>query len=114
MTEFIPKDVSSITSESVGILDIQLVTIFAAHKAQEEVLGKKIVDAEKHPLLYSWVSALTNLPVIKESIPPHETLVAALKSWSPLVKFHLYFSIRQLSMFDCEMNHESKSCHFSS
>ncbi|XP_021860295.1 LOW QUALITY PROTEIN: glutathione S-transferase U10-like [Spinacia oleracea] len=83
MTEFIPIDVNSVTNESLGILDINLVTIFASHKAQEEVLGKKILDPEKHPLLYSWVAALTNLPVIKESIPPsHDTLVAALKKWS--------------------------------
>lgn len=82
MIDLIPKDESSITAEGLGILDIQLVTLFAAHEAQEEVLGKKIVDQEKHPLIYSWVNALKNLPVIKESIPPHDTLVAALKQWS--------------------------------
>ncbi|XP_057518256.1 glutathione S-transferase U9-like [Amaranthus tricolor] len=82
MVDLIPKDVSYIKKETLGILDLQIVTLFAAHKAQEEVLGKALIDPEKHKLIYNWVNAVKELPFIKETIPPHETLVAALRNWS--------------------------------
>ncbi|KAJ8452338.1 hypothetical protein Cgig2_006143 [Carnegiea gigantea] len=49
---------------STGLLNIQLISALGVYKAQEQVLGKKTVDAEKHPLR---VAALMELPVIKEN-----------------------------------------------
>ncbi|KMT10839.1 hypothetical protein BVRB_5g114920 [Beta vulgaris subsp. vulgaris] len=79
MTDFIPKDVSCIDKASLGLLDIQLISLFGAYKAREEVIGKKILDPEKHPLIFSWVTSLMNLPVVQESIPDHKKLVALIQ-----------------------------------
>jgi len=49
------------------------------YRAQQEVLGKKILDAEKHPLIFPWVAALMELPVIKEHVHPHDKLVNFLR-----------------------------------
>ncbi|OMO93962.1 hypothetical protein COLO4_16604 [Corchorus olitorius] len=45
----------------------------------EEVLGIKILDSEKTPLLFSWVTKLNDLALVKETIAPHEKMVAVLK-----------------------------------
>lgn len=81
MISYIPSDVSSIERRSVGLLDIQLITVFGAYKAQEEVTGKKILDPEKHPLIYSWITALNKLPEVKDNCPPHDKLVAILQMY---------------------------------
>ncbi|XP_027124377.1 glutathione S-transferase U10-like [Coffea arabica] len=67
-----PVDISA---EKLGILDIMVFATFAGYKAQEQVLGVKVVDAEKTPLIYSWLQALNEVPVIKESAVPHDHLV---------------------------------------
>ena len=64
-----------IDGENMGILDIFLCSLFGAHKAQEEVLGVKFIDPEKFPLLSSWVTAFTEVDVVKALQPPHEKLV---------------------------------------
>ncbi|XP_048330111.1 glutathione S-transferase U9 [Ziziphus jujuba] len=76
--EFFPDGTPCVDNNSVGILDILLVSLFGAHKVQSEVLGIKIIDQEKNPLLFSWITAITELPVVKEIIPPHDKLVAVL------------------------------------
>ncbi|KAL6319004.1 hypothetical protein AAG906_001477 [Vitis piasezkii] len=55
------------------------VFIIWAHKVQEVVLGVKFIDPEKYPLVYSWLTALTELAVVKELRPPHEKLVEILQ-----------------------------------
>ncbi|XP_041021838.1 LOW QUALITY PROTEIN: glutathione S-transferase U9-like [Juglans microcarpa x Juglans regia] len=70
---------SSINHETVGLLDIMVVTCFGPHEVQEEVLGFKFIDTEKTPLLFSWLKALREIPAVKEATPPHEMLVEALK-----------------------------------
>ncbi|XVE56944.1 hypothetical protein DITRI_Ditri04bG0051600 [Diplodiscus trichospermus] len=64
---------------NVGLLDLVFFSLFGRYEIHEEVLGIKIIDTEKMPLLYSWVTALNLLPLVKESIPPHDKLVAVLK-----------------------------------
>ncbi|CAN4080617.1 unnamed protein product [Withania somnifera] len=61
-----------------GLLQILLVTTFGSYKAYEEVLGVKIVVPENTPLLYSCLTSLNELPVVKEICPPHDKLVALL------------------------------------
>ncbi|PON57366.1 S-crystallin [Parasponia andersonii] len=58
--------------KNVGLLDILLCSTFGAYKAQEEVLGLKVIDPEKNPGIFSWLNALIDLPVVKESAPPYE------------------------------------------
>ncbi|KAK9669240.1 hypothetical protein RND81_13G118400 [Saponaria officinalis] len=78
MGEYIPKDVTSFEGRDLGLLDIQLICVLGAYKAHEEVLGVKILDPEKHPFICSWVTALIDLPVIKDVTPPHDKIVNLL------------------------------------
>ncbi|KAB1199317.1 Glutathione S-transferase U9 [Morella rubra] len=71
--------ISVIDHENVGLLDIVLLSMFGPYKVQEQVIGFKVIDPEKFPLLFSWLSALLELPVVKEGLPPHEKLVGFLK-----------------------------------
>ncbi|XP_034217015.1 glutathione S-transferase U9-like [Prunus dulcis] len=80
MKEFFPDGIASIeSSKNLELLDIVLCSVFGPHKVQEEVLGIKIIDPEKTPLIFSWVTALTELPLVKELTPPHEKLLALLQ-----------------------------------
>ena len=51
-------------------------TFFGPYKIHEEVVGIKMIDPERNPLLSSWLMALTEQPVMKEINPPHEKLLA--------------------------------------
>nr|XP_023928011.1 glutathione S-transferase U9-like [Quercus suber] len=75
-----PEGIPIINQENVGLLDIVIVSTFGSYKAQEEVLGLKLIDPEKtSPLLFSRLKALLELPVVKGALPPHEKVVGALK-----------------------------------
>ncbi|XP_027126743.1 glutathione S-transferase U10 [Coffea arabica] len=79
MREFFPEESPNVHPEKLGILDIMIVSTLGAFRAQEEALGVKTLDPEKNPLLFSWVEALIQLPVVKEIIPPFEKLVSLLQ-----------------------------------
>ncbi|KAI3429923.1 uncharacterized protein J3R85_008411 [Psidium guajava] len=68
-----------VNGDNMGLLDIVVCSLFGPHKVQEEVLGVKFLDPEKHPRVTSWVKALNELPLVKEVTPPHEKLVGALQ-----------------------------------
>ena len=70
-----------IKQKNVGLLDLVIVSTLSSYKALEEFLGLKLIDAEKTPLLFSWLSALLELPVVKEALLllPHEKVVGFLK-----------------------------------
>ncbi|KAK6261624.1 hypothetical protein QUC31_007440 [Theobroma cacao] len=65
--------------QNIGLLDIVILSLLGPHKVQEEVLGIKIIDPEKTPLIFSWLTAINQMTVVKESTPPHDKLVALLK-----------------------------------
>ncbi|KAK6920864.1 Glutathione S-transferase, N-terminal [Dillenia turbinata] len=77
--EFFPDGISEITSENIGLLDIVICSILGPHKIVEQAIGVKYIDPEKSPMVYSWVTALTQLPVVKELAPPPEKMVALLQ-----------------------------------
>ncbi|KAA8542423.1 hypothetical protein F0562_023441 [Nyssa sinensis] len=77
MKDFFPGGSPIIRSENMGLYDILIVAIFGPYRAQEEVLGVKILDPERNLLLLSWVTALNELPVVKEGTPPREKLVTS-------------------------------------
>ncbi|XVF09082.1 hypothetical protein REPUB_Repub07fG0060200 [Reevesia pubescens] len=79
LKEFFPDGNSSIDSENVGLLDLVFCSLFGPHKVEEEVLGMKILDPEETPLLFSRVTAINQLPLVKELTPPHDKLGAFLK-----------------------------------
>ena len=68
-----------INGANMGVLDIMLCSFFGDYKVSEEVLGIKALDPEKTPLVCSWVEALHDVPVVKETRDPHEKLVGFLK-----------------------------------
>ncbi|XVE54801.1 hypothetical protein DITRI_Ditri03aG0111300 [Diplodiscus trichospermus] len=79
MKEMFPESGSaSIQGEKLGLLDVLICSIFNSYKAYEEVLGVKILDPERFPLVFCWVEALKELPLVKELFPPHDQLVALL------------------------------------
>ncbi|CAN1262707.1 Glutathione S-transferase U10 [Linum perenne] len=53
---------------------------FGQDDMQEEVMGVKIMDLEKTPLVCSWLEAIREVPEVREVAPPREKLV-------PLYKF---------------------------
>ncbi|XVE56946.1 hypothetical protein DITRI_Ditri04bG0051800 [Diplodiscus trichospermus] len=66
-------------SENMGLLDLVFCSLFGLHKFEEEVIGTKILDPEKTPLLSSRITAINQLSVVKELTPPHDKLVTFLK-----------------------------------
>ncbi|XWS37361.1 hypothetical protein CRYUN_Cryun19dG0036400 [Craigia yunnanensis] len=77
MKEFFPDGNPSIDSENLG-LDLVFFSSFELHKVQKELLGIQIIDPEKTPLLFSWVKAINQLPLVNELTPPHDKFVAFL------------------------------------
>ncbi|KAF8039340.1 hypothetical protein BT93_B1774 [Corymbia citriodora subsp. variegata] len=68
-----------INGNSMGLLDTVVCSILGAHKIQEEVLGVKFLDPEKYPTVTSWVTALAELPLAKETMPPPEKVAGLLQ-----------------------------------
>ncbi|CAN1262706.1 Glutathione S-transferase U9 [Linum perenne] len=68
-----------ITKESAGFLEIVMCSCFGAYDVQEEVLGVKIIDPVRNPLVYSWLEAIKGIPEVKQVAPPREKLVALLQ-----------------------------------
>lgn len=79
MKGFFPNGTPVISNQNMGILEIMICSLIGPYKLQEEVLGIKIIDAEKTPLLVSWLTAINELPLVKESTPPRDNTVALLK-----------------------------------
>ncbi|KAG2679251.1 hypothetical protein I3760_11G042500 [Carya illinoinensis] len=74
-----PEGTASINQENMGLLDIVLISCFGYYKVLEEVLGFKVMDPEKTPLVFSWLTTLLEIPVVKEAIPSHEKEVLFIK-----------------------------------
>lgn len=79
LKEFFPDGSCSIDRENVGLLDLVICSLLGPHEVQEEVLGLKILDSEKTPLLCSRVTAINQMSVVKKLSPPHDKLAAFLK-----------------------------------
>lgn len=69
-----------IKHENIGLLNVLLISCFGPYKIQEEVLGFKVIDLEKTPLIFSWLTALIEIPAVKEAAPPPEKIVGFLKN----------------------------------
>ncbi|KAM6569687.1 hypothetical protein CsatB_017672 [Cannabis sativa] len=72
-------DCAQVDGASVGLVDLVMVCMFGGRKVQEEVLGINVIDHEKIPLVSAWITALGDIPLVKEALPPHDKLVAFLK-----------------------------------
>ncbi|KAK2360893.1 putative glutathione S-transferase [Trifolium repens] len=60
--------------------DISIVDITAAFIALHEVMGLNLFTSEKFPKLYKWSQDFNNHPIVKQKLPPKETLLAFYKS----------------------------------
>nr|ATL77054.1 glutathione S-transferase 4 [Phellodendron amurense] len=65
--------------ERIGLADLALGWLAERGCVVEEVVGVKIVEKEKFPLLSAWMKAFLEVPIIKESLPPHEKLVTRIR-----------------------------------
>ncbi|KAL6183115.1 hypothetical protein ACLB2K_044526 [Fragaria x ananassa] len=72
--------VASADEFSKNVLEWIMFAFFSSYEAVHEVLGINVIDPEKTPLLFSCITALMEIPEVKESCYPHEKMVAFLKS----------------------------------
>lgn len=75
------EEALKIDGQNFRLLDIMVCAVLSTHKASEEVLGDgvKILDPEKHPLLFSWVEKLNKHPAVKENTPPYDKIIGFLQ-----------------------------------
>ncbi|KAJ9187493.1 hypothetical protein P3X46_002944 [Hevea brasiliensis] len=64
--------------ETLGFLDIVVGTHACNYRAFEEAVTV-LFDPKKHPAFLWWVAKLKDSPLIKETLPPHDKLVAKIK-----------------------------------
>ena len=60
--------------DKIGYLDLAMGWIPLCLDIIEEVGGMKLVDAEKFPSLLEWAQNFTEIPLIKERLPPRDAL----------------------------------------
>ena len=65
--------------ETLGLLDIVVAAASCTYKAFQEACDIEIFTPEKMPNFFMWVNALKEHPLVKETLPPHEKLVAKIK-----------------------------------
>ncbi|KAM5570755.1 glutathione S-transferase U9-like [Rosa sericea] len=79
---FFPDGNPTFEAKNLGLLDIVGSSVFCAFSAVEELIGVKIIDPEKTPVLFSWITALREQPIVMETITPPEKLVSLiLRPW---------------------------------
>ncbi|KAI4356541.1 hypothetical protein L6164_000558 [Bauhinia variegata] len=74
------KDKKFFGGDKFGFVDIAAVFVAFWVPIVQEVVGLKLLSGEKFPKLDNWIQEFTNLPVVKESLPPKEPLVAFFKA----------------------------------
>jgi glutathione S-transferase len=77
--KFSAEDIRTSDGKKLGFMDVLVSTTFSTYKAYEGVLGVKVLEPEKNPLIYTRVTNLHVLPVVQELLPPHDKLVAILQ-----------------------------------
>ncbi|OIW07514.1 hypothetical protein TanjilG_14460 [Lupinus angustifolius] len=65
--------------DEIGFLDIAATIIAYWVPIFQEVTGLQIFTSDKFPKLYNWSQELINHPIVKESLPPREPLLAFFK-----------------------------------
>ncbi|XP_050277099.1 glutathione S-transferase U10-like [Quercus robur] len=66
--------------ESLGYLGISIGSHGCNYKAGDEAMDVVLLS-EKNPKFLSWVNALKNCPLMEETLPPHDKVVAMLRVW---------------------------------
>lgn len=76
-----PKRSPFLNGENPGILDIVIGSSACNVEAFNEAIGGggEDLSLEKYPCLFALVTALKNLPIMKQHLPPHRDLVAKIR-----------------------------------
>lgn len=94
--------------EKIGFADLALGWIAERVCVLEEIIGVKIVEEEKFPRVSAWMQEFVKVPIIKESLPPHEKLVTKYAaSERNFLELH---SLNEFSASCCNSWHEKISC----
>ncbi|KAF2320270.1 hypothetical protein GH714_026551 [Hevea brasiliensis] len=62
--------------EKIGLVDLALGWLAYYLGIIEEVIGLKLIDQEKFPLLLQWIQEFSTAPIIQENWPPRDKLIA--------------------------------------
>lgn len=80
-----PEKLTFSNSQPLDFLDIVIGSSACNYEAYNEAVAV-VVDPKRNPLFFQWMTALKECPLMKESLPPHDKLVAKMKSFqSPSV-----------------------------
>ncbi|GKV10073.1 hypothetical protein SLEP1_g21492 [Rubroshorea leprosula] len=74
------KDKKFFGGETIGLVDIVGNYIAFWVRAFQEVVGIELLTVEKFPVLFKWSEEFVGCPIIKESLPPREKIMAFHKS----------------------------------
>ncbi|CAN1180400.1 Glutathione transferase GST 23, partial [Linum perenne] len=61
--------------DQLGFADIALAWIMNVVPVFEEVLGLSLMEIENYPSIWEWKQRISDVDVVKESLPDHEKLV---------------------------------------
>ena len=86
MNTIFPYDPPS-SCEEMRMLDILMCTLPTIIKGIEEAFNIKLMDAKEYPLIFSRMSSLSDLTVVKETAPSHEKMIKFYRAYR-----HLYNS----------------------
>ncbi|KAK3002326.1 hypothetical protein RJ639_021581 [Escallonia herrerae] len=74
----LPQRSPFFNGETLGFLDIMVASNSCNYRAFSEAVGVTF-DQEKHSAFFKWVHALQDCYLIKETLPPHEKVVAKIR-----------------------------------
>lgn len=66
--------------ETIGFLDLVLGWMANLISILEETSGEEIINEEKCPLLSKWIKNFSEVPIIKESMPPRDKLISKFQA----------------------------------
>ncbi|KAK7307112.1 hypothetical protein VNO77_39883 [Canavalia gladiata] len=65
--------------ETLGLLDIVVGTSCCNYKVFYEACNIEVIGPKMNPEIFMWVNAMKEHPLMKETLPPHDKLVAKIK-----------------------------------
>ncbi|GLT75875.1 hypothetical protein SLA2020_475690 [Shorea laevis] len=74
------KDKKFFGGETVGLVDIVANTIGFWLKVIQEMMGVKLLTAEKFPVLFKWSEEYVGCPIIKRDLPPSDELMVHFRA----------------------------------